>query len=245
MSNAQTIFDRLRKAGMTEAGALGVMGNLQAESGLESYRLQGDFTAGFQRSHEYADRIDNGLLSVDAAAGDGHGWGLAQWTYRPRKKGCLEFCLSRSVSVGNLEAQVDFLLQEFRTEYADLFRYLCRTDNIYEACSRVCREFERPAVNNISDRFGFAQKLQNQLTIVPVAPPSEFWPPRMVCKGMAGADIGVLQTVLRARGYTLGDSLDVFGASTENALKKAQTDLGVDADGICGPKTWAAILERN
>ena len=241
----QTIFDKLRKAGMSECGALGLMGNLQAESGLVSCRLQGDFTAGFTKSKDYADRVDNGVLSVDAASSDGLGWGLAQWTYKTRKARCLVYCLSRSVSIGNCEAQVDFMLDEFRSDYNDLFRYLCKTDNLYEAVSRVCREFERPAVNNIDARYKFAQNLREQLTIVPVAPPSEYWPPRMVCKGMTGADIGVLQTVLRARGYTLGDSLDVFGDSTETALKKAQTDLGVDADGICGPKTWAAILERN
>ena len=36
MSNAQKIWDRLLSAGLTPAGAAGLMGNLQAESGLRS-----------------------------------------------------------------------------------------------------------------------------------------------------------------------------------------------------------------
>lgn len=41
--SAQTIFEQLRRAGMTSTGALASMGNWQEESGLEACRLQGDF----------------------------------------------------------------------------------------------------------------------------------------------------------------------------------------------------------
>ena len=44
MSNVQLIYKQLRDAGVSEAGALGLMGNWMAESGLEPGRLQGDFT---------------------------------------------------------------------------------------------------------------------------------------------------------------------------------------------------------
>ena len=46
MSNALLIYNQLRAAGLTEAGALGLLGNWMAESGLEPNRLQGDFTEG-------------------------------------------------------------------------------------------------------------------------------------------------------------------------------------------------------
>ena len=245
MSNAQYVFDKLRAAGMTEAGSLGVLGNLQAESGIESCRLQGDYKEGRERSREYADKIDNGLYHVETAAGDDYGWGLAQWTYKPRKRACLQFCLNRSVSVGNLEAQTDFLIEEFATDYSDLFRYLCRTDNLYEAVTRVCKEFERPTFNNIDQRYKFALKLSEGLSDEKDKPTSEYWPPRMICEGMTGPDVGVLQSVLKARGYTLSDTQEVFGHSTGEALKKFQELKNLDPDAICGPKSWAALLERS
>lgn len=247
MSNAQQIYTALRQAGMTEAGALGVMGNLQAESGLEACRVQGDYQSGFAASKVYVSRIDTGELSVDAASSDGRGLGLAQWTYKPRKAALIRYAQGFGVSVGALDLQLRFLINELQSDYGDLWRYLCRTDNLYEAVTRVCKEFERPAYNNIDQRYKFAQELRaglQEAPAEPAAPASEYWPPRMICSGMTGPDVGVLQCVLRARGQTIGDSLDVFGGSTEAALIRTQQELGLDADGICGPKSWAKILER-
>ena len=45
MSNVLLIFNQLRAAGCSRAGALGLMGNWKAESGLEACRLQNDFSA--------------------------------------------------------------------------------------------------------------------------------------------------------------------------------------------------------
>lgn len=39
----QNQYNHLRKAGLSHAGALGSMGNFEAESGCESVRLQGDY----------------------------------------------------------------------------------------------------------------------------------------------------------------------------------------------------------
>ncbi len=44
MSNLSLIYQQLRSAGVTHAGALGLLGNWQAESGLEPNRLQNDFS---------------------------------------------------------------------------------------------------------------------------------------------------------------------------------------------------------
>ena len=40
MDNARKIWDKLLSAGLTPAGAAGLMGNLQAESGLNPINLQ-------------------------------------------------------------------------------------------------------------------------------------------------------------------------------------------------------------
>lgn len=250
MSTAQTIYTRLRAAGLTPAGTLGVMGNLQAESGLEACRLQGDFAIGRTKSLDYATAIDSGMMDVNRAASDGLGWGLAQWTFSTRKRALILFCQGRGCSVADLGAQVDFLIRELR-DYAGLFRFLCETDDIYSATDRVCREFERPAVNNVDARYQAAMQLQAQVSgdaagedpAPDPAPESEFWPPRMLCEGMFGADVEALQAILKARGYTLSDSIGIFGGSTGAAVLRFQADHGLLADAIAGRKTWTELVK--
>ena len=47
------------------------------------------------------------------------------------------------------------------TEYAALWKFLCETDELYTATERICKEYERPAVNNVQARFDVAQKYIN------------------------------------------------------------------------------------
>lgn len=251
-----TIFEQLRRAGCTVAGALALMGNWDCESNLESCRVQGDFSPDRIMSKDYANKVDNGLMSEDAFAKDGKGWGLAQWTYPARKRNLLTFCRRHSISIANETAQVDFAIAELKTEYPALWSFLCscKDDQLYTAVDRVCREYERPAVNNVNARFQAAKRLRDEIQskavesidngVVPDTNVGDInWPPRMICKGMFGDDVAVLQALLKAHGYTLSDTPGIFGDSTESALIKYQADNGLVADGICGPKTWAAITK--
>jgi len=79
MSNKQLIYKLLRNAGITEAGALGILGNWQAESGCEPNRLQGDFSSFRTVSKDYTARVMSGAISRDQFARDQKGYGLAQW----------------------------------------------------------------------------------------------------------------------------------------------------------------------
>lgn len=247
MSTAQQIYTALRRAGLTEAGALGLMGNLQAESGLEACRLQGDFSSDRHKSREYAEGVDIGLTDINRASTDGLGWGLAQWTYSTRKRALILFCKARNASIADLNAQIDFLLREL-ADWPGLLRYLCETDDLFGAADRVCREFERPAINNVQARYQAAQQLRSQVSDDPAAPEpdpepvSEYWPPRMLCEGMFGADVEALQAVLKARGYTLSDSLGIFGGSTADAVVRFQADHGLLADAVAGRKTWTELI---
>ena len=81
MSNKQLIYKLLRNAGITEAGALGILGNWQAESGCEPNRLQNDFSSFRIVSKDYTARVTSGAISRDQFARDQKGYGLAQWTY--------------------------------------------------------------------------------------------------------------------------------------------------------------------
>ena len=58
---------------------------------------------------------------------------------------------------------------------------------------------------------------------------------KVLRKGDRGEEVRTLQGLL----HTAQDG--VFGALTEEALKAWQNENGLFPDGICGPKTWAAV----
>ena len=58
---------------------------------------------------------------------------------------------------------------------------------------------------------------------------------------MQGTDVMKIQAVLKKTGYYPYTVDKVFGQKMENAIKKFQTDFGLEADGIVGPKTYAAL----
>lgn len=64
-------------------------------------------------------------------------------------------------------------------------------------------------------------------------------------KGSTGDEVRELQTALKALGYDVGAVDGQFGASTESAVKKFQSDRGIPADGIVGPITWVNIDEAD
>ena len=67
----QTIYNLLRKGGLTEVAALAMMGNWMCESGLEPNRLQGDFSPYRTLSKDYVRRIEDFTLSRDSFSHDG------------------------------------------------------------------------------------------------------------------------------------------------------------------------------
>ena len=59
----QSIYDQFRANGLTEAGALGMLGNFDCESNCISYRLQGDFSQYYNVSKQYTLDVDTGSIS--------------------------------------------------------------------------------------------------------------------------------------------------------------------------------------
>jgi hypothetical protein len=158
-STARKIWDKLTAAGLTEAGAAGLMGNLKAESDLEPQNVQNSF----ERKIGYDDRgyteaVDFG--SYTNFANDGAGYGLAQWTYPARKAALLAFAKAQKKSVGDLDLQLDFLLTELQKDYPALLRQLCAASDVRAASDAVLTQFERPADMSESvkiKRAGFAE----------------------------------------------------------------------------------------
>ena len=64
---------------------------------------------------------------------------------------------------------------------------------------------------------------------------------RTIKRGSQGGDVKECQVLLTRKGYDPGEPDGVFGKKTEAAVKAFQKDNGLTADGIVGPKTWAAL----
>ena len=272
-TNIMTIYYQLIGAGLTKAGALGLMGNWMAESGCEANRLQGDFTDGRLLSVTYTKDVTAGRISRTQFARDQKGYGLAQWTYFSRKEALYDFWKNSGTDLGDVRMQVKFALHELSTEseYAGLWSVLKTTDDIWTATDKVCRLYERPYYNNVDARFRHAKQLEAELDEAEAAPVIEepeaaptlanpspapapaptgetLWPPRTICNGMNGDDTAVLQAVLKARGWPVNYVDGAFGAYLEDIVKDFQKEAfpgePSEWDGIVGPKTWGKLLER-
>jgi N-acetylmuramoyl-L-alanine amidase len=60
---------------------------------------------------------------------------------------------------------------------------------------------------------------------------------------MAGDDVAALQTRLMDMGFDCGRVDGLFGVETEQALREFQRNIGVVADGTCGPATLKALTQ--
>ena len=156
---AELIWQSLTAAGMTEAGAAAMLGNMQAESAQRADNAQDGMTS--LSDAEYTRLTDMG--AYPGFASDAVGYGLCQWTYPTRKAALLRYARAAGKSVGDAEMQVDFCIKELREDYGGLWNYLRSCGDIDAAAGRICREFERPAVDNSGQRAGFARRWYEEL----------------------------------------------------------------------------------
>ena len=154
---ANEIYKILRAGGMSRAGALGMLGNMSAESGLKENIAQRGLTK--MSDEQYTAAADDGRINF---AFDSVGYGLCQWTYHSRKQALLDYSKECAVSVGNGIMQAEFVIKELLEYYPDLWRFLCTTDSIDEASDRICKEYERPAINNLLTRRDFAHGYESE-----------------------------------------------------------------------------------
>lgn len=253
MSYEQTIYNAFRRSGITEAAALGFLGNWGCESGNEPFRVQGDFGPYRTASKAYVAGITSGSISRDQFAHDQKGFGLAQWTYFSRKYALYDFWKASGKALDSAEMQTDFAMKELREDYRALLDFLKSTNDVFTACSRICREYERPAVNNIDARFQAANRIKYEIDLdggdapepEPTPQPEPIKPDKLElrtidrnCNGFP--EVYLVQALLLNRGY----DVPVNGIYPTEAVTVFQRHHNLNADGCCGPMTWAALMER-
>lgn len=266
MSYYQQIYNRLRGHGMTQAGALGVLGNWECESNCEPYRVQGDFSSSRRASHLYVQSVECRELSKDQFSNDAKGFGLAQWTYCSRKEELYDYWQKNKLAnLDTTELQVDFAVKEFKRDFSKDWQLLCSTVDIREAADAVCARFENPQIHNVDARYHAALRIMGMIDLSgsqkpepadsgsnggeseetgeDKSKPAAKLQLRTIDEHASGwPEVWLLQAALALRGYqVLHDG--IFGKSLTEKVKQFQADADLGVDGIVGPMTWAKLLE--
>ena len=157
--NEKRIWDALLEAIGNPYGAAGLMGNLYAESALNPRNLQQAYETVLRMTDDsYTANVDSGYYTNFIH--DGAGYGLAQWTYWSRKEKLLAFARSRGASIGDLDMQLDFLIDEVK-KYTAVWSALTGASSVRAASDAVLTGYERPRDMGEAvqiKRAGFGQK---------------------------------------------------------------------------------------
>lgn len=260
MSYRQTIYNRLRKHGMTEAGALAMLGNYECESNCEPNRVQGDGFPNRTISKSYTANYMNGVWGKDKFVNGLTGYGLAQWTYPTRQAGLWDFWKASGKALDDAEMQVDYSVKELKRDYPELWNLLCTSDDLYTLTKRICYDFENPAVKNVDARYQAANRIRNEIDldawddgdITPDPQPEPEPKPQkdelvlrtidQNCNGFN--EVYLLQSLLLCRGYEVIVS-GVWDYELTDCVKVFQRHNGLEpVDGVVGKNTWNKLMER-
>lgn len=247
-----SILAALVRGGMTPIAACAMGGNMMCESNMQSDIAQRGMTT--LTDAQYTAAANSGAIDF---VHDAVGYGLCQWTYFTRKQRLLEYAKSIVVSVGDEIMQVNFCLKELKTEARELWEYLTTAQDLYSAAARICKEYERPAVNNIADRANAGNALYmqygSQLDAIAAGDvdadhsdvdnslsgkvgESTIMILNTVCTGDRTPETKYLAALLERLGY------DVLWDGLKTCLIDYQSKMGLDVDGVCGKKTWSKLL---
>lgn len=257
-SKALYIAQQAVAAGMTLAGAAGLVANMEAESVLSPINLQDCYNHSTGMTDaQYTAAVDNG--SYRNFGNDAYGYGLCQWTAQDRKKRMLTYFQQRKKSIGDFETQVEYALYEMKSFYQSTWKICCSSNSAFYCGHTICSRFEIPANTEAQAQYrgGLANKwfswLENNMDEHPEVPDEpEPTPEPQVdhslklrttdehCGGWPEASL--VQALLICRGYDLHVVDGSWDDEDINAVKAFQAENGLVADGIVGAKTWAALM---
>lgn len=146
--NQRKIWNFFKEKGMSEAGIAGLMGNLRAESNLESNIVEG------------------GSHANEITLNGNTGYGLAQWTSLNRQQGLYDYAKSKGTSTSDLNTQLEYLWQELNGSYKSVLSRLMNATSVQEASNAVLHDFESPfdqskAVEDLRASYGLEIQKEN------------------------------------------------------------------------------------
>ena len=267
MDVPEYLYARLVKAGMTKEGACAVLGNVQHESAFKPENVED--RSGIPDG-QYVQKVDSGAINKNQFMYDTYGFGLAQWTYPPRKGWMWDWFKERNKSIADLEEQVNFLIWEMKEHYSGCWNLCCSSNDLHACTRKLLWEWENPAnkEGQMPVRYVAAQQWYAKLsgleigevsapdnggtvTVLHPAPVSELdddgmpvqktFPPRTIDKNCKGfKEIKLLQALLQCHGYNV--MVDgLFEEALDKKVRQFQKDHSLLVDGVCGNNTWRAL----
>lgn len=150
MSNGKIAWDFLKSKGLNDYACAGILGNLQAESGLNPKNIENAYEKRYGYTDEsYVQAVDNGTITRDEFINHGFGVGICQWTWYTRRRALYDYAKSTNRSIGNLTMQLEFLYKELTTSYKGVLSDLQNATSILEASNSVLLKFECPADQSV------------------------------------------------------------------------------------------------
>lgn len=143
MTNEKFLWDHLMPLISNPFGVAGLIGNLQAESGLMPDALEstGRKALGMTGA-EYTRAVDDGTYTNFVH--DGYGYGLQQLTYYQHKQQLLDFAREMHKSIGDMDFQTDFLIEDMK-RFSSVLHVLQRSITVKQASDDVILRYEKPA----------------------------------------------------------------------------------------------------
>ena len=252
------------KAGMTVAGAAGVLANVAAESAFNPRNLQDNYEKAVGYNDDsYTIAVDNG--SYHNFTGDQAGYGLPQWTASDRKARMLAYFRQHGKSIGDFVTQVEYMIIDIRTYGSRKAWQTCiSSSDPYDCGYAVCKYYEicdnleassKYRGNQAKEKWmGFIQaSLSSGLAVEPPKEPEpikvddegipipQTWPPRNIDANCSGwPEVWLLQSLLKCRGYNILKD-GIWTEELTRAVRIFQGASGLTADGVVGPNTYIAL----
>lgn len=143
-----TIWNYLRGKGFSKEATSGIMGNLQAESGMQPRNIQ-NYTYDSALAKSKGLQAEDEKYLSDVLTGkhdfvhDSKGWGLAQWTYWSRKQALQDLAKQQGKTVGDLDPQLEHLWRELNSY--GVVDSLNGVKSVRDASDIILHQFEKPA----------------------------------------------------------------------------------------------------
>ena len=146
----------MRDLGLTADQAAGIVGNMDAESGVENARPQNTLPG------------TKGVLKVD----DVTGYGIVQWTSRGRQQALADYAKSRGADLSkplSMDIEYQFFLKEFKGAYGQVLSQIKQAKDVKTASTIFMQQYEVPEGHKteakIMERYNKSKPIYDKLVL--------------------------------------------------------------------------------
>ena len=156
--NEKFIWDFLYKEIKNSYGVAALMGNLFAESSFNPLCANNVKKKTGMTNEQYTAAVNDNKYTNFVS--DSIAYGIAQWCYKTRKQALLSWAKAHNKSIGDLQTQLEFLLNELKS-YKTAYQAVINAKDVKTASDIVMLKYEKPANTSESakaKRANYGQK---------------------------------------------------------------------------------------